>query len=56
METKILSILIAEYGWVYAEKGEIRVFEENGEMAKVKWYGQGKTIFNGKYVIAIIYE
>jgi hypothetical protein len=49
-------MLIDGIGWIDSVNGEIRTFEENGEMARVKWYGQGKQTFNGKYVISIIYE
>ena len=56
MGTEIKQMLIDGIGWIYKKDGDIGVFEENGEMAKVKWYGQNKKIYNGKYVITIEYE
>ena len=48
-------IFVDQIGWIHHENGEIKEFEENGEMAKVKWYGQNNKVFNGKYVIMIEY-
>jgi hypothetical protein len=56
MEAEIKQILVDGIGWIYCEDGEIRCFEQNGEMAKIKWYGQGKKIWNSRYVISLEYK
>lgn len=56
MSTDIVKMLVEGIGWIDSTKGEIRIFEENGEMAMIKWYGQGKQVFNSKYVISIIFS
>lgn len=53
----INSILIDGIGEITSKNNTepITVFLENGEMAHVKWYRQGKNEYNGKYVIRITY-
>lgn len=60
------AIYVDQIGWVYSDQGKIECFEENGEMARVKWYKQTPyeqksdvnltNTFNGKYVIHIRYR
>ncbi len=57
---KIKQLLTDGQGWHYSSNADIVEFEENGEMAPVKWYEQklaDGTVrhINGKYVIMIDY-
>lgn len=42
-------------GTYRTEHNPIEEIEKNGEMAKVIWYKQGDTEWNGKYVIEVNY-
>lgn len=56
------ALFVDQFGWVYSLQNKIECFEENGEMAPVKWYRCTPhadptivNVFNGKYVIHIRY-
>lgn len=53
---KIKSIFVEGIGWADSEKGEIELFQKNGEMALVDWYRQGNVEYNGKYVSVVVYK
>ena len=59
MNEKVRKLLVDAGGeilLVEASKDEpIETILKNGEMAHISWYKQGKTEYNGKYVIKIEY-
>jgi hypothetical protein len=56
MMKKIRYLRVDQVGCINSLDGEIDTFLVNGEMAHVKWFRQGNSEFNGKYVVEIGYE